>query len=286
MTYILPGALFSGVSVLGKLFSGGLFRSGGATQDPPCADRLLYAIGDVHGRIDLLMPLVDRVFQDAVAEMTEDGVPAELVFVGDVIDRGPDSRSVVELLATILDWPEIEPIFLVGNHELMLLQFLNDPVNGRRWLRHGGYETLVSYGLNRIGDMGDPDQLHRIADDLRGEMGSHLSFVENLRPWHLNGNVLLTHAGADPLLPPSQQPIEALVWGTPDFLKTRREDGLWVVHGHNVVETPTVRHGRIPIDTGAYKTGRLTALKIKGEEVSFLTETGDATADAQDDWVE
>ena len=271
------------MSVFGNLFGKGLFGTSGP-QDPPRSDRLLYAVGDVHGRIDLLMPLIDRLFTDAVARMDESRGAAELVFVGDLIDRGPDSRSVIEFVSAIRDWPEIEPIFLVGNHELMLLQFLHDPVQGRRWLRHGGYETCLSYGLNRMGDLGDADQLRRIAEDLKGEMGPHLDFIENLRPWHLNGNVLLTHAGAEPALPPAEQPIEALVWGAPEFQRKSREDGLWVVYGHAIVEQPSVRQGRIPIDTGAYRTGRLTALKVDRGEVSFLTETGAAAEELDEVW--
>ena len=242
----------------------------------------LYVVGDVHGRSDLLVALVDRIMQDA-ATLGDVAAKPELVFVGDLIDRGRDSRSVIEFLSAVQEWPELETTFLVGNHELMLLQFLNDPVIARRWLRFGGYETLQSYDPGKIGDLGSDDELRRIAGVLREAMGSHLDFIENLRPWHSNGNLLVTHAGADPMLAPAQQTIEALVWGVPSFHQQARSDGLWVVHGHTIVETPSARDGRIAIDTGAYRTGRLTALKVVGTEFSFISETG-AASDTADDY--
>lgn len=264
--------------MLGGLFGGSVFGRRRASYPPIQSARPIYVIGDVHGRADLLVALVDRIMQDAAA-LGEDAMRPELVFVGDIVDRGPDSRSVIEFLIAVQDWPELESTFLVGNHELMLLQFLNDPVIARRWLRHGGYETLLSYDPGRIGDLGNDDELRRLAGILREAMGPHLEFVENLRPWHSNGNLLITHAGADPMLAPSQQTIEALVWGVPSFFEHPREDGLWVVHGHTIVEAPIAREGRIAIDTGAYKTGLLTALKVVGTEVSFITETGAASSE-------
>ncbi len=270
--------------MLGRLFGGDLFKPSGFGQGGPRSDSLLYAIGDIHGRIDLLIPLTERLLGDALSFAQENAKAPEVVFVGDMIDRGPHSQQVIEFLMAVQEWPELDPVFLVGNHELMLLQFLDNPVEGRRWLRYGGYETLVSYGLGKIGDIGDGDELHRIAEDLRAAMGPHLGFIENLKAWHANGNVLFAHAGADPVLPPAEQPIEALIWGTPEFERTRRPDGMWVVHGHTVVEEPTVRLGRIPIDTGAYITGKLTAFRLRGDEIGFLTEQGATALEDANTW--
>lgn len=267
--------------MIGSFFGGGVFGRRGAPFPPVQADRPLYAVGDVHGRADLLVSLIDQIMQD-VANRDASGIRPELVFVGDLVDRGQDSRSVIEFLVAIQDWTEIETTFLVGNHEIMLLQFLHDPVAGRRWLRFGGYETLQSYGLGRIGDIGDEAELHRIAAELNRAMGPHLAFIENLRPWHANGNLLITHAGADPALAPSEQTIDALVWGVPSFHQQVRTDGLWVVHGHTIVEKPCARDGRISIDTGAYRTGTLTALRVIGGDVSFLSATGAASTNADD----
>lgn len=264
--------------MLGGLFKSGVFGRRSAGLPPVQVPRPLYAIGDVHGRADLLMPLVDRIMQE-VAATKEGSARPELVFVGDLIDRGADSRSVIEFLIAVQAWPELDPVFLVGNHELMLLQFLNDPVAGRRWLRFGGYETLLSYDPGRIGDLGDEAELRRIAGLLKEAMGPHLEFIENLRPWHSNGNLLITHAGADPALAPQQQTIEALCWGVPAFYQHVRQDGFWVVHGHTIVEQASIRDGRIAIDTGAYKTGVLTALKVVGSEVSFISQAGSAATE-------
>lgn len=267
--------------MIGGFFGGSVFGRRGASYPPVQADRALYVVGDVHGRADLLVSLVDQIMQD-VADREIDTARPELVFVGDLIDRGDDSKSVIEFLVAVHEWPEIDTTFLVGNHEIMLLQFLHDPMAGRRWLKFGGYETLQSYGLGRIGDLGDEAELHRIAGELTRAMGPHLEFIENLRPWHANGNLLITHAGADPALAPSEQTIDALVWGVPAFHRQTRTDGLWVVHGHTIVEKACAREGRISIDTGAYRTGTLTALRVLGRDVSFLHQTGAASTNADE----
>lgn len=259
--------------MLGGLLGGNVFGRRRTPPPPIQAERPIYVIGDVHGRADLLVALVDQIMQDIAAQDFGTVVP-ELVCVGDLIDRGADSRSTIEFLIAMQEWPEIDAHFLVGNHELMLLQFLHDPVMGRRWLKFGGYETLQSYAPGRIGDLGDEEELRRIAEELRIAMGSHLEFVENLRPWHANGNLLITHAGADPALAPSQQSIDALVWGVPAFYQDAREDGLWVVHGHTIVDQASAYDGRIAVDTGAYRTGLLTALRVIGMDVRFLSEQG------------
>lgn len=232
--------------------------------------RSVYAIGDLHGRADLLLALVERILTDS----GDADDPVEIVFLGDYVDRGPNSREVLEFLIAAAEWPEVRPVFLLGNHELMLLRFLADPMGERRWLRYGGYDTLLSYGIGNLGDLDDRNELRRIASALREAMGAHLEFIEDLRPWHRNGNVLFTHAGADPGLAPDEQTIDALAWGVPEFETEARSDGLWVVHGHVIVPKPLVRPGRISVDTGAWTTGRLTALKIVGSEISFLTQTG------------
>ena len=256
---------------------GELFKAVGMRRrypDPESVGRI-YAIGDIHGRADLLMPLMERI----VAEGDPDIGPPLVVFLGDYIDRGPDSADALELLTTVAGWTEIKPVFLLGNHELMLLRFLSDPVSGRRWLRYGGYETLLSYGVSIEADLDEPGELARLSEALGSAMGPHRDFVEDLLPMHRNGNLLFTHAGADPGLPPEAQTIEALAWGVPAFETGARSDGLWVVHGHTIVDSPIVRDGRISIDTGAWKSGQLTALKMQGKDLSFLTQTGPEGSD-------
>ncbi len=252
-----------------------LFGLGGDGRKPR-SDRLLYAIGDVHGRSDLLEVLIEKILVDALREHDRTGESCPpVIFLGDVIDRGPDSRGVLELMCAIREWPEIAPILLMGNHEAMLLNFLDDPVPNRRWLKYGGYEMLVSYGLGRIGDLENPDELARIGAALRDAMGDHIEIIEGAVPWHEDGNLAFVHAGADPELPISIQKPETLIWGHEAFERKRRKDGKWIVHGHTIVEKPVVKRNRISLDTGGYITGVLTALKINGTVLRFLSQEGD-----------
>ncbi|MEM9140485.1 MAG: metallophosphoesterase [Pseudomonadota bacterium] len=240
------------------------------------SERLVYAIGDIHGRADLLEALVEKILNDALIHQNRNGAehPAEVVFIGDVIDRGPNTSAVLEFMTAIAEWPEIEPIFILGNHEEMLLSFLKDPVRGKRWMRYGGYETLLSYNLALSGDVFEEDMLIRIAGELKQAMAVHLALLETFVPVHRNGNLYFVHAGANPAVSMDAQQQQDLVWGNDAFLRTPRRDGNWVIHGHTVVEKPSVKGGRIAIDTGAYLTGALTAVKVSASEISFLTETG------------
>lgn len=233
----------------------------------PYSENPLYAIGDIHGRLDLLLPLIERILDDA------GGTSPDLVFLGDYIDRGPDSRGVLDCLSGLSSRSELKSVFLTGNHELMLLGFLKDPQEGRRWLRYGGHETLLSYGVRPPEDLDDDNALKQTGAALFGALGPHRRFLEKLRPMYLSGNLLFTHAGADPLLAPEEQNVETLAWGVPTFETDARDDGLWVVHGHTIVTEPVIRNGRISVDTGAWTTGRLTALKANGEALSFLAQT-------------
>jgi serine/threonine protein phosphatase 1 len=152
----------------------------------------------------------------------------------------------------------------------MLLRFLREPDSGRNWLRFGGLQTLMSYGIASAANMRGADGAARVAKELAGALGPHLDFIEALRLTHRSGNLLFAHAGADPALPADEQEVATLLWGCPAFLETDRDDGVWVVHGHTIVDQPVAVRGRISIDTGAYFSGRLTAARIMDGEVSFL----------------
>lgn len=242
-------------------------------QAGPRPESLVYAVGDLHGRLDLLVELVEAVLDDAATVGAASEIP-EIVFLGDYVDRGPDSRSTLEFLMAMQEWPEVEPVFLVGNHELMLLDFLRDPVMHWSWLRNGGVSTMDSYGVHGSGELEGPDQLMGAASALREAMGPHVDFLTRLAPWHRNGNLLFVHAGANPRVAPEYQPLDALVWGAESA--RRRKDGLWVVHGHFTVERPEFGRGRIAIDTGAWLTGRLTAMRAREGRIAFLTTNGPA----------
>lgn len=222
---------------------------------PPLPERPVYAIGDLHGRADLLAR--------RLAEL-EEGV--HLVTLGDYVDRGPDSAGV---LRQLMGRPDTT--CLMGNHEDMLLRFLDAPdANGPQWLRHGGWQTLASFGV-AIPDPADPDGRARAAEGLAEAMGEEmLDWLRNLPLAHQSGNIAFVHAGADPTRAIEEQDPQVLLWGHRGFTQRSRRDGLWIVHGHTVVEQPRILPGRIPLDTGAYATGRLSVALFADGGVRFL----------------
>ncbi|MEM7237589.1 MAG: metallophosphoesterase family protein [Pseudomonadota bacterium] len=226
-----------------------------------------YAIGDIHGRLDLLTDLVDEIREDS---RRYDGTP-ELVFLGDYIDRGEDSSAVLDFLMQIAEEDAFSPVFLLGNHERMMLDFLMLPELGSRWLRYGGLQTLMSYGTPTHGSINEAGALEKIQVDLADALGPHRAFLEACKHSHMNGNVLFVHAAANPNRPADAQSEDALLWGHPRFFEDPRQDGVWVVHGHTVVEEPGADQGRISIDTGAYYSNRLTAVRLDGGEAVFLS---------------
>ena len=226
-----------------------------AAFDPIAPESGFYAMGDIHGRLDLL----DRVLR---------GLPDDLplICVGDYIDRGDDGAGVLRRLQAS---PDIT--CLRGNHEDMLLAFLDAPQDkGPRWIRNGGLQTLASFGVTGVTQTTAGIDLKIAADALRRAMGPELIDWMRLLPlMHETGNVTVVHAGADPAKPLDQQAHRTLTWGHPDFLTTPRRDGQWVLHGHTIVDAPSADQGRIAVDTGAYATGRLTVAQVIPGEVSF-----------------
>jgi len=232
----------------------------------------IYAVGDVHGAALLLERMIERI----AAESRAEGEPATLVMIGDYIDRGDSSRDVLDLLANLDAWPELSPVLLQGNHEAMLLDFIDRGATPSRWLRFGGLQTLLSYGVGGLGVLG-PAADGQAVEDLRAElaeqMADHLDLLRGLSLSHSSGNVLFAHAGGDPALPVEMQSDRALVWGVPAFLEQPRTDGRWVVHGHYIVDVAHAANGRIAIDTGAYFSQRLSAARLGPGQLDFLTET-------------
>jgi serine/threonine protein phosphatase 1 len=245
---------------------GGSQAAAGPFAAPIDAGGLIYAIGDIHGRHDLLTRLLDRIFDDAVRF----GIPPKLVFLGDYIDRGEGARETVDMLIELGEGSDAETVFLMGNHEQMLLRFLRDPESASRWLRYGGLQTLMSYGVGGTMNFSVEGEALRVRSALFDALGTHLGFIEGLRISHEDGNLFFAHAGADPSQPIDEQSIETLLWGCEAFSKTDRTDGMWVVHGHIVVERPSAVRGRIAVDTGAYFSHRLTAARIANGRVDFL----------------
>ena len=222
-------------------------------------DRPVAVIGDVHG--------CDRLLERLLARLADHsgGDGRDIVLVGDLIDRGEQSLAVIDRVAAR---PELT--CLMGNHEAMLIEFLEDPeTRGARWLRNGGLQTLASLGIG--GDL-SAQALPRLRDRVAIALGDDRIDWLRARPllWR-SGNLLVVHAAADPAAAPDAQDRRHLLWGHPDFLTTPRRDGVWVAHGHTIVPEPHARDGRIPVDTGAYATGRLTAALLGDGAPVFVT---------------
>lgn len=238
------------VNWIHKIFDGKAAPEVPVFDTPLIVDRPMAVIGDVHGRDDLLARLLDRL----------DGIQAEIVFVGDLCDRGENSQGVFEIVASRLG-----AVSLMGNHERMMLDFIEDPATaGRRWLRNGGLQTLASFGIGGLAETSGPDDLHKAAEYLADGIGPDAIAWLRARPlMHRNGNVAVVHAMTDPGLPIDAQVEETLLWRRPSAFPHPRRDGIWTVHGHTVVDQPTVDQGRIAIDTGAFATGKLSAVLLR-----------------------
>jgi serine/threonine protein phosphatase 1 len=230
--------------------------------EPGCR---IYAIGDIHGRADLLKDVLARI--DADSSRYRD-LRCITVFLGDYIDRGPDSRGVLEEL--MARSRTRETVCLMGNHEAILLRFLGEPETWQDWAQIGGAQTLLSYGLRPSLRLTE-DQ----ADDLARNFAhafppDHRDFLYSLPYTFESGNVLFVHAGLKPGIPLAKQDPDDLIWIRDEFLTYRGSFGKIVVHGHTPVEEPEVLHNRINLDTGAYATGRLSCLVLQDQELTFL----------------
>jgi len=218
----------------------------------------------VHGRLDLLTRLFSEIDADLAARPVSR--PIE-VFLGDYIDRGPASRQVIDCLIhrSLLH----ETVYLKGNHEAVLTEFLHDPVVLQQWREFGGMQTLLSYGVVAKPDF-DENEQERIARALADVLPqSHHVFLSALRRWFLCGDFLFVHAGIRPGVSFEDQDETDLLWIREDFLFSEDDFGKIVVHGHTPVDRPEVRPNRINIDTGAYATGRLTCLIIEQDKLAF-----------------
>ncbi|MGH6949478.1 MAG: metallophosphoesterase family protein [Vitreimonas sp.] len=232
--------------------------------------RIGFAIGDVHGRVDLLNRIVARVWE---AAWSSDGSDAVVIFLGDYVDRGPDSFGVIDYLLTQLPLG-LECRFLKGNHEAAMLQFIDAPLPNRGWLAHGGLETLASYGVAPLPSIGSGDQaiLEAHAQLMSSMPAPHARFLQNLERYVVFGDYAFVHAGVDMDVELDRQTDTDLFWARDRFLRDRRRFSHVVVHGHTPVSEPYLDYRRICIDTGAYATGRITAACFLGEAVSFLVE--------------
>ena len=234
-----------------------------------------YAVGDIHGRLDLLDELIDKIHEDLERRPARKVL---LVFVGDLIDRGPNSAQVIERLRTY-DHPGVETVLLLGNHEEVLLRILRGEADLiTKWRTFGGSECLQSYGVdpNKLAGMTDEEALAVVRKAIPKK---HVEFLETFDDSCRFGDYLFVHAGIRPGVEVDQQRQSDLRWIREAFLFDETDHGFVVVHGHTIRPDVEMRPNRIGIDTGAYRSGVLTALAIEGSD-TWLLDTRTATQEA------
>ena len=225
----------------------------------------IYAIGDIHGRLDLLDEALARVDADISMRPASNAIR---VFLGDYIDRGPDSKGVLDRLINYC--VAQSTVCLMGNHEVFLREFLKNPDTLSIWRRCGGLDTLSSYGLAPKIET-DAQQQRELASHLdRILPSSHRKFLGGLRQYYICGDFFFVHAGVRPGICLTEQSEDDLLWIREDFLFCQDNFGKVIVHGHTPVLEPDVRPNRINIDTGAYATGTLTCLVLESEKIRFI----------------
>ncbi|MGK6320589.1 metallophosphoesterase family protein [Sphingomonas sp. DT-204] len=235
----------------------------------------VYAIGDVHGRLDLLDRLLEQIAADDAARGP---ARSQLIFLGDLIDRGPQSREVVErVMRLTAERPDTRVI--AGNHEEMLLAALRSERGEamRFFIQNGGRETLLSYGISE--EEYEAGSLTDLRDLARGRIPvDHVAFLRSLEPYVAAGDYLFVHAGIRPGVAIEEQSSGDLQWIRGEFLSSKRDHGRIVVHGHTVSEGIDEQPNRIGIDTGAFATGNLTAIGLEATERWYLSTLGSDAA--------
>lgn len=243
----------------------------------PTGERL-YAVGDIHGRLDLLDDLLNRIVEDLERQPVK---TARLVFLGDFVDRGPNSAGVIDRLSQLAR-SNVKTHFLMGNHEEMLLRVLaGEPSITYDWLRFGGDACAESYGLSPT-LLATMDETQIVSLLRQAFVESHLVFLQELDNFARFGDFLLVHAGIRPGVKIKDQQAVDLRWIRAPFLTDRRNHGVMVLHGHTTTDGVDHRSNRIGIDTGAYRTGILTAAVVESTDIRFLSTCSHQNFDDQD----
>jgi serine/threonine protein phosphatase 1 len=237
-------------------------RSAGPEAPPSIEAGVIYAVGDIHGRADLLAILLDRIQQ-------RDGILGPhiltVLFLGDYIDRGPQSQAVVDRVIALAREGWCKVVALKGNHEEIMLKFLAGASVGRDWIKLGGAATFRSYGVAAP----HPDAIPPLYDAARTALAravppSHIDFMQALSLWSVSGDYVFVHAGVKPDVPLAEQRDRDLLWIRGEFARCDRPMDKVVVYGHTPNAKPKVEPWKIGLDTGAYGTGILTAMRLQG----------------------
>ena len=229
-----------------------------------------YAVGDVHGCLDLLERLLSAIEEEIARDSPR---KASIIFLGDLVDRGPQSAQVVERLRTYRPRGATAH-FIMGNHEEVMLRVLDGELDLLpNWLRFGGAETILSYGVDPADLKGEPDEamVERLREAVPAE---HKEFLAGLADSISLGGYLFVHAGIRPGIDIAEQSQADLRWIREPFLGDDSDHGFVVVHGHTITNEVEVAHNRIAIDTGAFCTGTLTALAVEGKERWLIQTSG------------
>jgi serine/threonine protein phosphatase 1 len=244
----------------------GLSRSTGGVRKPRLPDGIrIYAISDIHGCADLLQKMFTVIDRDLA---NAGSMRAIHVFLGDYIDRGPESRQTIDLLVNRSR--HHETVYLKGNHEAFLFDVLKSPSQLQGWKLYGGLQTLASYGLTPSLNPDEAEQAQLIKELADKIPPYQRRFFNSLRLRFVCGDFFFVHAGVRPGIPLSQQKEEDLLWIRDEFLESEERFSKYIVHGHTPVREPDIRPNRINIDTGAYATGNLTLLAIQGASILAL----------------
>jgi serine/threonine protein phosphatase 1 len=226
----------------------------------------IYAIGDLHGRADLLEQMFSRIDADLNRHPTERAIQ---IFLGDYVDRGPASRVVLDQMVERAKTHEL--VCLKGNHESLMMNFLKNPAVLDAWQHLGGLETLLSYGLMPPMKTDAPTKANLAAKLSVNLHDTHRDFLCSLKLSFTCGDFFFTHAGVRPGVPLSQQQEKDLLWIREEFLLSDEVFGKVVIHGHSPVLEPDVRFNRINLDTGAYATGQLSCLRLEEDELVLFS---------------
>ena len=230
-------------------------------------DTCIYAIGDIHGRSDLLIKIHKLILEDSKSRKSSRKV---LIYLGDYIDRGSDSKEVIDIL---INHPlqGFEKIYIKGNHEYFMMLFLEGHDVGKSWLKWGGEATLHSYGValrDKNGQRPDYNIMKESFDKNIPE--DHKIFLNSLDNYHTEGDYLFIHAGLRPEIPIEEQNINDMVSIREEFFNSTYDFGKTIIFGHTIFDKPFIKKGKIGIDTGAYATGELTALILEEKEQHFI----------------
>jgi serine/threonine protein phosphatase 1 len=236
-----------------------------------------YAIGDIHGRLDLLDRLLAMIAADDAARGASE---TTLIFLGDLADRGPDSRGVIERLMDIETLSD-GTVFLAGNHEELLIRVWDgERPMASTFNRAGGKETLMSYGITAdTYDAWDLDEM--TAQTSRLVPADHIAFLRRFKNWHQMGDYIFVHAGIRPGIHIEDQDVIDLRWIRGEFVRSVANHGAMIIHGHTITADVDEQPNRIGIDTGAYESGILTAIGLEGTDRWYLkSQQASASADS------